>query len=66
VSVLILLHVANQVQQQVGNSFAALDLLVKGSIRLNVWYIYIGFTFSELRINWIRMKRERFVIRRCN
>jgi len=51
VSVLILLHVANQVQQQVGNSFAALDLLVKGSIRLNVWYIYIGFTFSALRIN---------------
>lgn len=65
-SVLILLHVANQAQQQVGNSFTALVLLVKGSVRLNMWYIYIGFTFSALRINWIRMNREQFIIRRCN
>ena len=65
-SALILLHVAYQVQQHVGNSFTASDLLVKGSIRLNVWYMYIGVPFSALRINWIRMKREHFIIRRCN
>lgn len=28
--------------------------------------MYIDFTLSALRINWIRMKREQFIIRRRN
>jgi hypothetical protein len=60
------LQVAYQVQQHVGDSFTASDLLVKGNIKLNVWYTYIGCTLLALRINWIRMKREQFIVRRYN